>query len=174
MGESKEPILGAIGAGWYGVFTQNGGPSGRWKEYVPIPPLKGPSGMRQTPLTIYQPTGGQGNFVITKKAKNPEAAFRMADLFYGFDSTTAPSSASRVRTGCAPRRATESISGGKALYTVLKTWGGDPQNRHWSQNAPTFRTNDYRNAQAYNPKDPARAQPVQLDQEPDGALRHEG
>ena len=44
--------------------------------------------MRQTPQTIYQPTGGQGNFVITKKAKNPEAAFRMADLFYGFDSTT--------------------------------------------------------------------------------------
>ena len=48
----------------------------------------------------------------------------------------------------------ESISGGKALYTVLKTWGGDPQNRHWSQTVPTFRTNDYRNAQAYNPKDP--------------------
>jgi len=154
LGESKEPILGAIGAGWYGVFTQNGGPSGRWKEYVPIPPLKGPSGMRQTPQTIYQPTGGGGNFVITKKAKNPEAAFRMADLFYGFDSTTRSVFGVEGEDWVRAKEGTESISGGKALYTVLKTWGGDPQNRHWSQNAPTFRTNDYRNAQTYNEKDP--------------------
>ncbi|MEZ4616761.1 MAG: hypothetical protein R2867_14835 [Caldilineaceae bacterium] len=37
LGENADvPILGAVGAGWYGVFTQNGGPSGRWKEYTPI------------------------------------------------------------------------------------------------------------------------------------------
>lgn len=154
LGESETPVMGSVGAGWYGVFTQNGGPSGRWKEYTPIAPLKGPSGMQQTPRTIYQPTGGQANFVITKVAKNPEAAFRMADLFYGFESTT--NSVFGVE-GEDWRRATEgeeSISGGKALYTVLKTWGGDPQNRHWSQTVPTFRTNDYRNAQTYNPDDP--------------------
>jgi len=154
LGESKEPILGSIGAGWYGVFTQNGGPSGRWKEYTPISPLKGPSGMRQTPQTIYQPTGGQANCVITKKAKNPEAAFRMCDLFYGFESTTDSVFGVEGEDWERSKEGTESISGGKALYTVLKTWGGDPHNRNWMQTAPTFRTNDYRNAQAYNPKDP--------------------
>lgn len=56
LGENPDvPILGAVGAGWYGVFTQNGGPSGRWQEYVPIAPLTGPSGMRQTPLTPTSP-----------------------------------------------------------------------------------------------------------------------
>jgi putative aldouronate transport system substrate-binding protein len=154
LGESETPVLGSIGAGWYGVFTQNGGPSGRWKEYTPISPLKGPSGLQQTPQTIYQPTGGQANFVITKVAKNPEAAFRMLDLFYGFDSTTNSVFGVEGEDWERSKPGTESISHGQALYTVLKTWGGDPQNRHWSQTAPTFRTNEYRNAQAYNPDDP--------------------
>jgi len=155
LGENPDvPILGAMSAGWYGVFTQNGGPSGRWKEYVPIAPLKGPSGMRQTPLTIFQPTGGQAHFVITKKAKNPEAAFRMLDLMYGFDSTTISVFGVEGEDWVRAKDTDVSISGGKALYTVLKTWGGDPHNRNWMQTAPTFRTNDYRNAQTYNEKDP--------------------
>jgi len=155
LGENPNvPILGATGAGWYGVFTQNGGPSGRWKEYQPIPPLKGPSGMRQTPLTIFQPTGGQGNFVITKKAKNPEAAFRVADLFYGFDATTRSVFGPEGEDWVRAKDTDESISGGKALYTVLKVWSGEEHNRHWNQAAPTFRTNEYRMAQTYNPADP--------------------
>ncbi len=154
LGESETPVMGAVGAGWYGVFTQNGGPSGRWKEYTPIAPLKGPSGMQQTPRTIYQPTGGQANFVITRVAKNPEAAFRLLDLAYGFESTTNSVFGVEGEDWERSKPGTESISGGEALYTVLKTWGGDPQNRHWSQTIPTFRTNDYRNAQAYNTVDP--------------------
>jgi len=156
LGEAKEPILGAIGAGWYGVFTQNGGPSGRWKEYLPIPPLKGPSGMRQTPKTIFQPTGGQGNCVITKKAKNPEAAFRMCDLFYGFDSTTRSVFGVEGEDWVRGKPGEETIApGGEPKYNVLKVWGGDPHNRNWMQTAPTFRTNDYRLFnQVYNPKDP--------------------
>jgi putative aldouronate transport system substrate-binding protein len=155
LGENPDlPILGAVGAGWYGVFTQNGGPSGRWMEYVSIAPLIGPDGMRQTPQTPFQPTGGQAAFVITSAAKNPEAAFRLADVFYGFDSTT--------RSVFGPEgedwvRATDSdvsIAGGAAQYTVLNVWSGEEHNRHWNQAAPTFRTNDYRMAQTYNPDDP--------------------
>jgi putative aldouronate transport system substrate-binding protein len=154
LGENEVPVLGAVGAGWYGVFTQNGGPSGRWKEYTPIAPLEGPSGMRQTPRTPYQPTGGQANFVITKEAKNPEAAFRLADVFYGFESTTNSVFGVEGEDWVRASDTDESIAGGKALYTVLQVWGGEPQNRHWSQTVPTFRTNDYRNAQTYNPDDP--------------------
>lgn len=154
LGENEVPILGAVGAGWYGVFTQNGGPSGRWKEYTPIAPLEGPSGMRQTPRTPFQPTGGQANFVITKEAKNPEAAFRLADVFYGFDSTTNSVFGVEGEDWVRASDTDVSIAGGKALYTVLKVWGGEPQNRHWSQTVPTFRTNEYRMAQTYNPDDP--------------------
>ena len=122
LGENEVPILGAVGAGWYGVFTQNGGPSGRWKEYTPIAPLEGPSGMRQTPRTPYQPTGGQANFVITKEAKNPEAAFRLADVFYGFDSTTNSVFGVEGEDWVRASDTDESIAGGKALYTVLQVW----------------------------------------------------
>jgi putative aldouronate transport system substrate-binding protein len=154
LGENETPILGAVGAGWYGVFTQNGGPSGRWKEYTPIAPLEGPSGLRQTPRTPFQPTGGQANFVITKEAKNPEAAFRLADVFYGFDSTTNSVFGVEGEDWVRATDSDVSIAGGKAQYTVLKVWGGEPQNRHWSQTVPTFRTNDYRMAQTYNADDP--------------------
>jgi putative aldouronate transport system substrate-binding protein len=155
LGENPDvPILGAVGAGWYGVFTQNGGPSGRWKEYVPIPPLAGPDGMRQTPQTPFQPTGGQAAFVITNAAKNPAAAFRLADVFYGFDATTrsvfGPEGEDWVRASDSD----VSIKGGTAQYTVLTVWSGTEHNRHWNQAAPTFRTNDYRMAQTYNPDDP--------------------
>ncbi|OQA47607.1 MAG: Lipoprotein LipO precursor [Chloroflexi bacterium ADurb.Bin325] len=154
LGEAETPILGAVSAGWYGVFTQNGGPSGRWKEYTPIAPLKGPSGMQQTPRTVYQPTGGHANFVITKVAKNPEAAFRMLDLMYSFDATTRSVFGVEGEDWIRSPEGTESIAHGKALYTVLQTWEGDPHNRNWMQTAPTFRTNEYRNAQAFNPDDP--------------------
>lgn len=155
LGENPDvPILGATGAGWYGVFTQNGGPSGRWKEFTPIAPLEGPSGLRQTPHTPYQPTGGQADFVITNVAQNPLAAFRMADVFYGFDSTTrsvfGPEGEDWVRAGADD----VSIAGGKAQYTSLTVFGGEEHARHWSQTAPTFRTNEYRLAQTYNPDDP--------------------
>ncbi len=155
LGENADvPILGAVGAGWYGVFTQNGGPSGRWKEYTPIAPLEGPSGMRQTPRTLFQPTGGQAAFVITNQAQNPEAAFRLADVFFGFDSTTNSVFGVEGEDWVRASDTDVSIAGGKAQYTVLKVWGGEPQNRHWSQTVPTFRTNEYRMAQTYNPDDP--------------------
>jgi putative aldouronate transport system substrate-binding protein len=155
LGENPDvPILGATGGGWYGVFTQNGGPSGRWKEYIPIAPLEGPSGLRQTPQTPYQATSGQGNFVITKAAKNPEAAFRMADVFYGFDATTNSVFGKEGEDWVRAADSDVSISGGKSQYTVLTVWSGEEHNRHWNQAAPTFRTNEYRMAQTYNPDDP--------------------
>ena len=155
LGENPDvPILGAMSAGWYGVFTQNGGPSGRWKDYVAIPPLKGPSGMRATPKAIYQPYG-QGWFLISKKCKNPEAAFRLADWFYSFEATTDSVFGVEGEDWVRAKDNEVSISGGKALYNVLKVWGGGEENtRHWSQTAPTFRTGTYRLGQTFNPADP--------------------
>lgn len=155
LGENPDvPILGAISAGWYGVFTENGGKSGRWKDYIAIPPLKGPSGLRATPKAIYQPYG-QGWFLITKKCKNPEAAFRLADWFYSFEATTDSVFGVEGEDWVRAKDTDVSISGGKALYTVLKVWGaGEENTRHWSQTAPTFRTGTYRLGQTFNPADP--------------------
>jgi putative aldouronate transport system substrate-binding protein len=141
-------------AGWYGVFTQNGGPSGRWKDYIAIPPLKGPSGLRATPKAVYQPYG-QGWFIITKANKYPEASFRLADWFYSFEATTDSVFGVEGEDWVRAKEGEIAINGGKALYSVLKVWGGGEENtRHWSQTAPTFRTGAYRLGQTFNPIDP--------------------
>lgn len=69
------PLLGFVQEGWPGMFLDWGGASGRWEEYVPIPPLVGPTGLQQTPENAYQAIG-TGKFVITSAAANPAAAFR--------------------------------------------------------------------------------------------------
>jgi putative aldouronate transport system substrate-binding protein len=146
-------ILGASPALWYGNLTQNGGPSGRWKEYVPIAPLKGPTGLRQTPLNTYQ-AYTFGRWSITKACKNPEAAYRLVDLLYSFDA---------VNNGYWGREGIEwvrakpgavSIDGGQALYTPLKIWGAEEQNVQWAQALPSYRPSSYRLGQEYNPNDP--------------------
>jgi len=80
---------------------------------------------------------------------------RLADYFYSFQATTdsifGPEGEDWVRA----KDSDVSISGGKALYTVLKIWGGGEENtRHWSQTAPSFRTGAYRLGQTFNPADP--------------------
>lgn len=49
----------------------------RYSEYVPLPPLKGSGGYKSA---VWVPTVPNSGFVITKNCKNPEAAFRLADL----------------------------------------------------------------------------------------------
>ena len=51
-------------------------------QYIVLEPLQGPEGISVTPN--YKYSGGQsGMFCITDKCKNPEAALRWADWFYG-------------------------------------------------------------------------------------------
>lgn len=78
----KVPLVGAAPALWYGVFTVNGGGTGRFADYQPMAPVAGPAGVRQTPLT--RPTAAV-HTVITKKARNPEALAQMLDWFYAMD-----------------------------------------------------------------------------------------
>ena len=52
LGENPDiAILGVMPSGHEGIFDEIYGASNRWKEYVPIPPLEGPTGIRQNPTT---------------------------------------------------------------------------------------------------------------------------
>ncbi len=80
-------IMGFTQAGWPGMFIDWNVPSStRWQEYVPVAPLKGPSGLQQSPNNPYG-FGGTGAAMITKDCKYPDAAYRLIDLFYSYDST---------------------------------------------------------------------------------------
>ena len=80
MGENPDvPILGAVPAMWYGVFTATPGESGRYLEYVAVPPLKGPTGLQQTMVIAPQVNP---HTLVTKNCKHPEVIVRWIDWFY--------------------------------------------------------------------------------------------
>ena len=149
-------IMGFTQAGWPGMFIDwMAGESGRWAEYVPVAPLKGPGGVQQSPNNPFA-FGGTGSFIITKDCKYPEAAFRLADLMYSYEATMR---SVYGRPGIEWEEAAEgaeSITGeGKPRYNVLVAWSEQEQKITWQQAAPTFRSTQFRlEWQQYNPADP--------------------
>ena len=118
-------ILGASPAGYWGLITKNGGPSGRYKEYKPVPPLKGPTGLQQIP---YNPYGLviPGHWIIATACKNPEVAFRLGDYFYSFEATMANAWGVKDLDWRDAKPGEVGIGGGPALFATLRAQGADP------------------------------------------------
>lgn len=143
-------IVGAIPGGWFGQFTQvlYADEGGRADEWVIIPPLVGPDGF----VTAGYAPWGIGNFggwAISADSEYAEAAFRLGDFLYGTEATT------RNVFGELDvdwRWSTEDevgLDGGPALYTNLSDFGDEGNtNQHWNQAGMTYRTAEYRLAQA--------------------------
>ena len=80
IAENDVPILGAAPAKWTTQFTVAGAASNRMNEYVAIPPLEGPGGVKQS---LYGQTDpGCTWFSITTACENPAAAVKWIDWFY--------------------------------------------------------------------------------------------
>ncbi len=147
LGENAIPILGAMPAGHEGIFDEIGGKSNRWMEYIPIPPLKGPTGLQQNPTTTN--VTDTGRFLITKTNKYPEASFRLSDLLMSFEGTMR-ASVGLPGTDWDLVKADQnlkSLSGAKATYTLLKTYTS-PQKENWNQTTPLYRPATFREGQA--------------------------
>lgn len=147
------PLLGFTQEGWPGMFLDWGGASNRWKEYVPVAPLKGPSGAAMMPESPYSMIGN-GKYLITKDCKNPEAAFRLADLMYNYEATLRNAIGRPGSEWDASKEGAESIDGGVAKYKVLVTYNEGEQKVSWNQAAPAYRSASFRLAQEFNADDP--------------------
>lgn len=80
IAENDVPILGAATGKWTTQFTVAGADTNRMNEFVGVPPLKGPSGVKQT---VYGQTDpGCTWFSITTACENPAAAIKWIDWFY--------------------------------------------------------------------------------------------
>lgn len=152
MGENPDiNILGAAIAQHNGVFTTFSGPSGRWLEVTAVPPLKGPKGVQITPLNN---SVSQGRFIITKASKNPEAAFRLADLLYSEEMTMRETIGRPDVEWKYADKGEIGINGKPAIWKKTGAVLPTVQNVAWSQTAPTLRTNDLRLGQVADPKNP--------------------
>lgn len=152
MGENPNiNILGAAIAQHNGTFTAFNGPSGRWLEVTAVPVLKGPKGLQVAPYTN---SVSQGRYVITKASKNPEAAFRLADLMYTQEMTLRNAEG---RPDVEWKYATQGelgINGKQAIWKYTEAKLANVQNVKWSQTGPSLRTNDFRLGLVADPKNP--------------------
>lgn len=151
LGENPDGvILGVVAAQNPTVFNTLEGT--RWKDYVAVPPLKGPKGVQ---ASKYIPQGiTYGSYVITNKAKNPEIAMRLADFLYSEEATNRailgrPDMEWKV---AAPNEI--GINGKPAKYTLIGNTSPGAKNATWGQVGPSLRTNDWRLGQTADPKNP--------------------
>ncbi|MEW4368290.1 ABC transporter substrate-binding protein [Paenibacillus kandeliae] len=152
LGENPDvPILGASSAANMSAITQLSGSSGRWLEYKAVPPLKGPDGTQVTPFDPYQV--GAGAYVITSASKNPDAAFRLADLLYSEEMTLRSNYGVKDRDWKYVKDGELGLNGKPALFKELIKFGVT-QNAHWAQMGPSFRTNDLRLGAAVDKDNP--------------------
>jgi len=123
------------------VLTQLSGASGRWKDYVAVPPLKGPEGLQVTQYDPYQVAPGQ--FVITNKAKNPAAAFRFADALYDRETTLRSTIGEPDKDWRWAKDGEIGLNGKQAVYKDMSQFGVT-QNKHWAQTGIAYRPNSLR------------------------------
>ncbi|MCY4072848.1 MAG: extracellular solute-binding protein [Chloroflexi bacterium] len=142
------PTIGMVINGGHPNFANIGGD--RWKKYVGVPPLEGPTGLRQMP---YNPWGvGSGQCVINSRTEHAAAAFKWCDGLYDRETTL------RSVFGIPQWEAAEGEEGQwkwaeegepalgpefESIWRRLSTFGS-LQNVHWAQRGPSYRPNHLR------------------------------
>lgn len=151
LGNQEETILGMAMGYWQGDFMTAGGNSGKWLDYVAVPPLKGPNGNR---VSWYQPpVPGRASFIITKNAKYPEVALRWAEGFYQEEVTLRAEAGELDKDWRWAKEGEIGINGEPAKWVRLTSYG-EVQNIHWAQRGPLIRTNEFRLSEMINPEQP--------------------
>jgi len=125
LAEGEYNVLGSVQMLWYGQFSRWGGESNRWAEYRPIPPLEGPTGLRQTPWNPYQPLG-TGSWLITKACEHPEIPFRLADFMYSWEACMRNAWGVKDLDWREGQPGEVAINGGPARFVMLRPWATDP------------------------------------------------
>lgn len=140
-GENNPPLIGAGTGLWAAMFTLAGSESGRINEYVAIPPLEGPNGLRQTANTNLG--GTPTAFHITKDCEYPEVAMKWIDWFFSTEGKMKSEGVAGYR---------EAKEGEIGLNGKQAKWAYDPvpeeeksatfgqvQNENWGANwAPSY------------------------------------
>ncbi|WP_152394997.1 ABC transporter substrate-binding protein [Paenibacillus guangzhouensis] len=149
----KDNVMGALSTALISYAYSMDSKAPRHKDYVVVPPLKGPNGVQQT---LFFAGINNSQFAITNKA-TPEqqiAAIRFADYLYTEESIVLQENGPE---GGGWRKATEGelgMDGKPAKYTnIVKTDKKPTHNDGWEQIGPSLRTYAYR-ASWTAPQDP--------------------
>jgi ABC-type sugar transport system, periplasmic component len=140
---SEPEVVGAFPNGASVVVLDPATQSALYKHYVAISPLKGPTGLRQTPY-FYDGVAVPNRFVITKACKDPATLVKWADAMY---SQEIQQYRAWGELGKSWRWATNSekgLDGKDAIWTNLIPYTTDPQSLNWQQVGIEFQTSENR------------------------------
>lgn len=139
LGEgSEDQVIGAASSGWFGYFSSFDGE--RHKDYVAVPPLKGPEGVQ---LCGYYPFGYYtGAFSITNTNPYPDASYRWADWMFGEEGQRTKDIGREGIEWEKPEDGEIAINGEQAKIRPLAPLG-EVQNITWKV-GPAGKTTDFR------------------------------
>ena len=153
MGENPEiPILGSGIGGHQGIMAQFYGESGRWLDFVIVPPLESPDGKR--PTSYYDPYQASFNSIITEKCENPEIAFKWLDGHYEMEAMLRSIFGRPDQEWRWAEEGELGLDGNPALYALLVPWSETTQNYCWMQSGNQARTPEFRFGEMANPEEP--------------------
>jgi len=142
----KDNVMGALSTALISYAYSMDSKAPRHKDYVVVPPLKGPNGVQQT---LFFAGINASQFAITNKA-TPEqqiAAIRLADYLYTEEAILLQENGPE---GPGWRKATEGelgMDGKPAKYTsIVRTDKKPTHNDGWEQIGPSLRTYAYRDS----------------------------
>jgi putative aldouronate transport system substrate-binding protein len=146
--------IGFIRAYYWGSFIDITYEAGaRWRDYVPVPPLKGPDGTQIAAWDYYVPYGvGTGSVQITKHAKNPELLAQWADFQMELENTIDAYGGTENKNWEWAKAGQNGINGKQAVYS-LAVWPA-PVGTSWNQFSVMARSSDFRLGQFADPKNP--------------------
>lgn len=119
---------------------------GVWSEYTTIPPLEGPTGIRQTARNPYTPFN-VSSVVVTNTCEDPALAVRWADGMYEAEATMRLCYGVPGENWRWAEAGEVGIDGEPAWWKRLSTYGG-VQNAHWNEQGPALRTEKLRHSEA--------------------------
>jgi len=147
-------IVGCVTSGGPNAHANMSSP--RYRDYVVVPPLKGPKGVQYTQYNPYQYVNQANCYVITSACKNPEAAFRFADVMYSQEVSMFTRLGEPGTDWIPNPEGKTAVDGGPALFEAILVYGSD-QKSHWQNRNPYYnffdnkgvRTDDPFELQAY-------------------------
>lgn len=122
-------ILGAAPSGWWYDFVDMDPGNPRWTEYVAVPPLEGPGGVR---YAAWEPAWSDPAAVITSACKDPALAVKWIDTLYWQEASLRSHNGVPGEDWRWAEEGEVNVGGTQALWKLLaesvgptdRTWGG--------------------------------------------------
>lgn len=140
---SNPEVVGAFPNGASCVVIDPVAQNKLYRHFIAIAPLRGPTGLRQTPY-YYDGVATGNRFVVTTACKNPEVAVKWADAMYSCELQQYRAWGERGKAWDWAKKGDKGLDGKPAMWTNFVPYSTEPQNLNWQQQGIEFQTSENR------------------------------